>query len=101
MIPGDVRLLACKDLFVTQSSLTGEAFPVEKFETAGAWARITPRIELKNVCFLGTSVESGTAHGVVVTTGKNTYLGSMASLHPRQNRRKPASIAASTNSPGS
>ncbi len=78
MIPGDVRLLSCKDLFVTQSSLTGEAFPVEKFETAEPGTDHSP-IELKNVCFLGTSVESGTAQGVVVTTGKNTYLGSMAS----------------------
>jgi P-type Mg2+ transporter len=78
MIPGDVRLLSCKDLFVTQSSLTGEAFPVEKFESAEPGTDHSP-IELKNVCFLGTSVESGTAQGVVVTTGKNTYLGSMAS----------------------
>ena len=40
---------------------------------------------MKNVCFLGTSVESGTAQGVVVTTGKNTYLGSMASSILGQN----------------
>ena len=32
MIPGDVRVLVAKDLFVTQGSLTGESFPVEKFE---------------------------------------------------------------------
>jgi magnesium-transporting ATPase (P-type) len=31
MIPADVRLISCKDLFLTQASLTGEAFPVEKF----------------------------------------------------------------------
>jgi Mg2+-importing ATPase len=78
MIPGDVRLLSCKDLFVTQSSLTGEAFPVEKFETPEPGKELSP-LELRNICFLGTSVESGTAQGVVVTTGRNTYLGSMAS----------------------
>ena len=35
--------------------------------------------ELKNICFMGTSVESGTATAVVVTTGIQTYFGSMAS----------------------
>ena len=78
MIPGDLRLLSCKDLFVTQSSLTGEAFPVEKFETPESGKEQAP-LELRNICFLGTSVESGTAQGVIATTGKNTYLGSMAS----------------------
>jgi Mg2+-importing ATPase len=77
MIPGDLRLLSCKDLFVIQSSLTGEAFPVEKFDTPDPSQDQAP-LELKNICFLGTSVESGTAHAVIVTTGTNTYLGGMA-----------------------
>jgi Mg2+-importing ATPase len=78
MIPGDLRLLTCKDLFITQASLTGESFPVEKFETPESNRDRSP-LEWKNLCFLGTSVESGSAQGVVVTTGRNTYLGSMAS----------------------
>ena len=78
MIPGDVRVLASKDLFVSQGSLTGESLPVEKFHDAEAKDVSSP-IELKNVCFMGTSVESGTATGVVVTTGVHTYFGSMAS----------------------
>jgi Mg2+-importing ATPase len=77
MIPGDVRLLTCKDLFLTQSSLTGESFPVEKFDTPETNKEHSP-LEWKNLCFLGTSVESGSAQGVVVVTGKSTYLGSMA-----------------------
>jgi len=92
MIPGDVRILEAKDLFVTQGSLTGESFPVEKSPGAAAagmakagtakagTAAAAPEspIALQNIAFLGTSVESGTATAVVVTTGKNTYLGSMA-----------------------
>ena len=77
MIPADLRLVSCKDLFVIQSSLTGESLPVEKFdakEDGGA----RPALELKNTCFLGTSVESGAATGVIVETGFKTYLGSMA-----------------------
>ncbi len=77
MIPGDVRVLSSKDLFVSQGSLTGESLPVEKFHDRESTASISPT-ELKNTCFLGTSVQSGTATAVVVTTGVNTYLGSMA-----------------------
>ena len=78
MIPGDVRVLTSKDLFVSQGTLTGESLPVEKFhdpETENA----VSATELKNICFMGTSVESGTATAAVVTTGVHTYFGSMAS----------------------
>lgn len=77
MIPADVRLTVAKDLFVTQSSLTGESFPVEKFAVEKHAATTLP-IELTSIAFLGTSVESGSATGVVVATGKETYLGGMA-----------------------
>ncbi len=77
LIPGDVRLLALKDLFVSQGSLTGEALPVEKFCEPRAEADVSPT-ELKNTCFVGTSVQSGTATAVIITTGAHTYLGSMA-----------------------
>ena len=77
MIPGDVRVLSSKDLFVSQGSLTGESLPVEKFHDPETKVVSSPT-ELKNTCFMGTSVESGTATAVVVATGVNTYLGSMA-----------------------
>src|SRR6202521_1614597 len=77
MIPGDVRVLSSKDLFVSQGSLTGESLPVEKFHDAEANVVSSPT-EIKNTCFMGPSVQSGTATAVVVTTGVNTYLGSMA-----------------------
>ncbi|MGA8878270.1 MAG: magnesium-translocating P-type ATPase, partial [Candidatus Korobacteraceae bacterium] len=77
MIPGDVRLLSSKDLFVSQGSLTGESLPVEKSHDPEIKEESSPT-ELKNTCFMGTSVESGTATAVVVTTGPRTYLGSMA-----------------------
>src|SRR5712692_8016747 len=78
MIPADIRILSCKDLFLIQASLTGESFPVEKFDAPEPLAGKMP-LELKSVCFLGTSVESGSTTAVVVKTGLNTYLGSMAS----------------------
>jgi P-type Mg2+ transporter len=76
MIPADVRIVVAKDLFVIQSSLTGESYPVEKFEIEKNTAATVP-VELTSIAFLGTSVESGSATGVVVATGKETYLGGM------------------------
>jgi len=77
MIPADLRLMACKDLFVIQASLTGESFPVEKFDAREKAGGRSP-LELSNICYLGTSVESGTGQAVVVATGLKTYLGTMA-----------------------
>jgi Mg2+-importing ATPase len=72
MIPADVRLLSCKDLFLIQGSLTGESFPVEKFAAREDAAGRSP-LELTNVCYLGTSVESGAGAAVVVATGQKTF----------------------------
>lgn len=77
MIPGDVRIVAAKDLFVIQGSLTGESFPVEKFDIEKNGTTTAP-IELTCIAFLGTSVESGSATAVAVATGSDTYLGGMA-----------------------
>ena len=78
MIPADLRLLTCKDLFLTQASLTGESYPVEKFDCCEEKSECSP-LELKNICYLGTSVESGSAQGVVVATGRGTLLGNISS----------------------
>jgi P-type Mg2+ transporter len=77
MVPGDVRIVQAKDLFVTQGSLTGESFPVEKF-VAEKGTSTTALLERNSIAFLGTSVESGAAAAVVVSTGKDTYLGGIA-----------------------
>jgi P-type Mg2+ transporter len=78
MIPADVRLLAAKDLFINQSSLTGEALPVEKFARVDTQS-VSDALQLANVCFMGTNVVSGMATAVVVATGQATYFGSLAS----------------------
>ena len=78
MIPADVRIISAKDLFVSQATLTGESLPVEKFDSRETREEVSP-LEFANICFLGTSVESGAATAVVVATGAQTYFGSMAS----------------------
>ena len=77
MIPADVRLISSKDLFVIQATLTGESLPVEKSDARDPRPSVSP-IERTNLCFLGTSVETGAATAVVVATGAHTYFGCMA-----------------------
>lgn len=79
MIPADVRLLSTKDLFISQGALTGESLPVEKHAALSTDEPPTQNpLELANLCFLGTNVISGTGTAVVLETGNNTYLGSLA-----------------------
>ena len=77
MIPADLRIISCKDLFINQASLTGESFPVEKVCTP-----IIPKnnsiSELNNIAFMGSSVVSGTALGVVIKTGIATQFGELS-----------------------
>src|SRR5260221_5731284 len=83
MIPGDVRLASAKDLFVIQATLTGESLPVEKTDASDAREKISP-IERNNLCFLGTSVESGSATAVIVSSGPQTEFGTGAGNPPGQ-----------------
>jgi P-type Mg2+ transporter len=77
MVPADMRVLAAKDLFLNQAALTGESLPVEK-KPAPAAKEIANPLDLPNICFLGSAVESGTATAVVIHTGNRTYFGSLA-----------------------
>ncbi len=77
MIPADVRLLTAKDLFLNQATLTGESMPVEK-TTTPADESIKSALEMPNICFLGSNVESGTGTAVVIHTGSQTYFGTLA-----------------------
>ncbi|MEL5259052.1 magnesium-translocating P-type ATPase [Serratia nevei] len=87
MVPADVRLIASRDLFISQAILTGEAIPIEKYDAMGCVAQKSSEgevssenalLELSNVCLMGTNVASGTATAVVVATGGRTYFGSLA-----------------------
>jgi P-type Mg2+ transporter len=77
MTPADVRVLSAKDLFLNQAALTGESLPVEK-KADLASADIQNPLDLPNICFLGSNVESGSGTAVVIHTGDLTYLGSLA-----------------------
>lgn len=76
MIPADLILLETNDLFVNQSVFTGESVPVEKTTQNKSSKNL---LDISNICFMNSSVVSGSAKGVVITTGKNTYIGKISS----------------------
>ena len=77
MIPADLRVVEANDLFLSQGTLTGESMPVEKHAEREDRAEVSA-LEMSNICFLGTSIESGAATGIILATGAQTYFGSMA-----------------------
>ncbi len=77
IIPADLRLLSARDFFVSQAALTGESMPVEKNAEASSNGG-RAMLELANACFQGSSVSSGSARGLVVNTGGQTFFGAIA-----------------------
>lgn len=75
--PADARVITARDLFINQSSLTGESFPVEK-TPAPVGIKDASISEWTNYLFMGTSVVSGTSTAVVVRTGSTTEYGKIA-----------------------
>jgi Mg2+-importing ATPase len=78
MVPADVRLLSARDVFVAQAALTGESVPVEKVASAERPAAPLGLTDLPTICFMGTSVVSGSATAVVIATGASTSFGRVA-----------------------
>lgn len=77
MIPADLRLLTTKDLFISQSALTGESYPVEKIADAPQTSQ-KAETAYENLAFMGSNVISGSAEGVVIATGNHTLFGDVA-----------------------
>ena len=79
MIPADLRIIESKDLYVGQSSLTGESDAVRKnINSEISMEELDNISDLDTICFMGTNVISGSAKGVVIKTADNTYFGKVA-----------------------
>ncbi len=76
IVSADMRIISANDLFLSESSLTGESLPVEK--TARTVSAIQDETRSANLIFMGSSVVSGTALGLVFHTGQYTEFGKMA-----------------------
>lgn len=77
MIPADMRIISAKDLFISQSALTGESYPVEKRAEEVGNTR-DAETSFENLVFMGSNVISGSAEGIVVSTGNATLFGNVA-----------------------
>lgn len=77
MVPADVRIFKSKDLFISQSALTGESVAVEKFSESSSKTHDS-LTDTKNLAFMGSNVVSGSANAIIVATGDDTILGDMA-----------------------
>jgi len=76
LIPADGLVIEAEDFLVSEASMTGESFPVEKRPgTVKPEAALSART---NAVFLGASVRSGTAKVLVVETGRRTAFGAIA-----------------------
>ena len=75
IIPADLILIESKDLFLNQSSFTGENIPTEKNTE---YKETEDLFELTNICYMGSTVVSGSGTGIVIKSGFNTYLGGMS-----------------------
>ncbi|ASP28670.1 Mg(2+) transport ATPase, P-type [Spiroplasma corruscae] len=71
LVPADTRIVWSNNLYLNQSSLTGESFPVQKKDKHSL--EKNDYLEYENICYTGTEVVSGSGLGIVVATGENTY----------------------------
>jgi Mg2+-importing ATPase len=69
LVVADSRLVASKDFFVNESSLTGESFPVEKNKDT---------TDIHNIVYCGTNVVTGSGLAVVIKIGEHTEFGKIA-----------------------
>ncbi len=79
LIPADLMILNSKDLFINQSTLTGESLPVEKTSDIQNTGTISP-FDYENICFMGSTVVSGSAVGLVIVTGQKTFFGQIGEI---------------------
>ena len=77
MIPADIRLLQTKDLFISESAMTGESNPVEKFSNIVVGDNKSA-LDYNNLAFMGSDVVSGSATGMVISVGNQTLFGKIA-----------------------
>jgi len=79
MIPADLRIIESKDIYVGQSSLTGESDAVRKLAfTDLKYEDVDNISDLDTICFMGTNVISGSGKCAVIKTADSTYFGKIA-----------------------
>lgn len=83
IIPSDLRIFESKDLFINESSLTGETDSIEK---SVDYKETSQLIELNNIAFMGTNIVSGTLKAVVISKNEDTYFGSISAKNTKREK---------------
>ncbi|MCS7201001.1 MAG: cation-translocating P-type ATPase, partial [Patescibacteria group bacterium] len=80
LIPADVRITKAEDLLVNESIISGESEPVFKDTKNIKAEKLTDNKQFAptNIGLMGSTVIKGELEGIVLSTGKNTYFGSLA-----------------------
>lgn len=84
MVPADIRLIAVDSMSADEAALTGESVPVSKI-VHGNYEKYSVPQDIGNMVFMGTSIASGYGHGIVVSTGKETFFGRTSTFAEEQN----------------
>lgn len=92
LVTADIRLFKSSGLMVDESIITGESIPVLKDHSA-THPPNTPPYELKNMVLAGTTVVRGSGAGLVVRTGRSTYLASIAERARERPPESPFTVA--------
>lgn len=79
IVPADCRFIEVDNLAVDESSLTGESVAVMKNIDAME-QEVTDMYKAENIGFTGTVVTQGKGLAVIIGTGANTALGTLATL---------------------
>jgi len=79
-VPADLRLTSAFEVSVDNSVLTGESDAQRRFATMSPTIATSTLYDLHNILFAGTTLVSGVAKGVVLSTAKNTEFGRIVSL---------------------
>jgi Mg2+-importing ATPase len=85
MVPADIRLMATDSMSADEAALTGESMPVSKI-MQGNYEKCSIPQDIKNMVFMGTSIASGYGHGIVVSTGKETFFGKISTFAEEQDK---------------
>ena len=88
IIPADVRFIKEHEIEVDESALTGESIPVDK-DSSYVGVNDVPLGERKNQGYSSTIITNGTAVALVVGTGMNTEIGTIAKLLDTDNTETP------------
>lgn len=79
-VPADARIINSYELYVDNSTLTGESEPQLCSVNVKSLTSDAEIIEYSNVVFAGTTIASGSATAVIIATGSNTEFGRVVAI---------------------